>query len=77
LIGSVLKIKPNRSPALVSSDRWPYSIFYCRQYLRDIEVTLGANSSKYYAMGLRQSVRRTTLADANETFAQNVGLIKR
>ena len=35
--------------------------------LRDIEVTLGANSSKLYAMGLRHSVRRATLADANES----------
>jgi len=38
-----------------------------RESLRDIEVTLGANSSKLYAMGLRHSVRRATLADANES----------
>jgi hypothetical protein len=38
-----------------------------RESLRDIEVTLGANSSKLYAMGLRHSVRRSTLADANES----------
>lgn len=37
-----------------------------RESLRDIEVTLGAKSSKLYAMGLRHSVRRATLADANE-----------
>ncbi len=37
-----------------------------RESLRDIEVTLGANSSKLYAMGLRHLVRRSTLADANE-----------
>ena len=35
--------------------------------LRDIEVTLGANANKLYAMGLRHSVHRSTLADANES----------
>jgi hypothetical protein len=38
-----------------------------RESLRDIEVTLGANTSKRYAMGLRHTVHRTTLADANES----------
>ena len=38
-----------------------------RESLRDIEVTLAANASKLYAMGLRHSVHRTTLADANES----------
>jgi hypothetical protein len=37
-----------------------------RESLRDIEVTLGANADKLYAMGLRHSVHRSTLADANE-----------
>jgi hypothetical protein len=37
-----------------------------RESLRDIEVTLGANASKLYAMGLRHSIHRSTLADANE-----------
>jgi hypothetical protein len=37
-----------------------------RESLRDIEVTLGANSSKLYAMGLRHAIRRSTLADAND-----------
>ena len=37
-----------------------------RESLRDIEVTLGANSSKLYAMGLRHAVHRSTLADAND-----------
>ena len=37
-----------------------------RESLRDIEATLGANPNKLYAMGLRQAVRRSTLADANE-----------
>ena len=38
-----------------------------RESLRDIEVTLGANAGKLYAMGLRHSVHRSTLADANES----------
>jgi hypothetical protein len=37
-----------------------------RESLRDIEATLGANAGKLYGMGLRQAVRRPTLADANE-----------
>src|SRR5262249_26435310 len=37
-----------------------------RESLRDIEVSLGNNASKLYAMGLRHAVRRSTLADANE-----------
>jgi Domain of unknown function (DUF4372)/Transposase DDE domain len=38
-----------------------------RESLRDIETTLGANASKLYGMGMRHAVRRSTLADANET----------
>lgn len=38
-----------------------------RESLRGIEATLGANSSKLYGMGLRSAVRRSTLADANES----------
>ena len=37
-----------------------------RENLRDIEACLGANRSRLYAMGFRQPVRRSTLADANE-----------
>ena len=37
-----------------------------RESLRDIEVTLGANAGKLYAMGLRHAIHRSTLADANE-----------
>ena len=37
-----------------------------RESLRDIEVTLGANANKLYAMGLRNAIHRSTLADANE-----------
>lgn len=38
-----------------------------RESLRDIEVTLSANATKLYAMGLRHTVHRSTLADANES----------
>ncbi len=38
-----------------------------RESLRDIEVTLSANATKLYAMGLRHKVHRSTLADANES----------
>ena len=38
-----------------------------RESLRDIEVTLGANANKLYSMGLRHSVHRSTLADANDS----------
>ena len=31
-----------------------------RESLRDIEVTLGANANKLYAMGLRHTVHRST-----------------
>ena len=37
-----------------------------RESLRDIEVCLSANAGKLYHMGLRTTVRRSTLADANE-----------
>ena len=43
-----------------------YAQLTWRESLRDIEATLGANASKLYGMGLRQAVRRSTLADANE-----------
>jgi hypothetical protein len=38
-----------------------------RESLRDIEVTLSANTAKLYAMGFRAAVKRSTLADANES----------
>jgi hypothetical protein len=37
-----------------------------RESLRDIETCLTVQASKLYGMGLRQPVRRSTLADANE-----------
>src|SRR5215831_14375406 len=38
-----------------------------RESLRDIETCLSAQSAKLYHMGFRNPVRRSTLADANET----------
>jgi hypothetical protein len=38
-----------------------------RESLRDIEVTLAANQNRLYAIGLRHEIRRSTLADANES----------
>ena len=38
-----------------------------RESLRDIEATLSANATKLYAMGFRWAVKRSTLADANES----------
>lgn len=43
-----------------------YAQLTWRESLRDVEATLGANAAKLYGMGLRQAVRRSTLADANE-----------
>ena len=37
-----------------------------RESLRDIEACLSANQTKLYGMGFRASVRRSTLAEANE-----------
>ena len=37
-----------------------------RESLRDIEVCLSAQAAKLYHMGLRQEIKRSTLADANE-----------
>ena len=38
-----------------------------RESLRDIEACLSAQAAKLYHMGLRHEVKRSTLADANET----------
>ena len=38
-----------------------------RESLRDIEVTLGANSSKLYSMEFRHTVHRSTLADSKDS----------
>ena len=58
-----------RASALPSTDRFrimAYAQITWRESLRDIEATLGVNSTKLHAMGLRQAVRRSKLADANE-----------
>jgi hypothetical protein len=39
----------------------------CRESLRDIEACLSAQPAKLYHMGFRGPIRRSTLADANET----------
>lgn len=38
-----------------------------RESLRDIEVCLSAQEAKLYHMGFREPIRRSTLADANES----------
>src|ERR1700687_4160918 len=38
-----------------------------RESLRDIEICLSAQTAKLYHMGLREPIRRSTLADANES----------
>ena len=38
-----------------------------RESLRDIEVSLSVQASKLYHMGFREPIRRSTLADANES----------
>ena len=38
-----------------------------RESLRDIEVCLSANPAKLYGMGFRAAIKRSTLADANES----------
>src|SRR4029077_11059645 len=38
-----------------------------RESLRDIEVSLAAHRKQLYHSGFRSSVKRSTLADANET----------
>jgi hypothetical protein len=38
-----------------------------RESLRDIEVCLSAQTAKLYHMGFLQEIKRSTLADANES----------
>ena len=57
-----------RVSALPSTEHFrimTYAQLTWRESLRDVEATLGANPTKLYAMGLRQAVRRATMADAN------------
>src|ERR1700682_1658864 len=55
-----------RSSAPISSAAWRLQLTY-RESLRDIETCLAAQSGKLHHIGLDQPVRRSTLADANET----------
>ena len=55
---------------LTCSDQFRFIAFAqltWRESLRDIEVTLGANQYKLYAIGFRHCVHRLTLADGNES----------
>ena len=69
-----------RTVARFGGDRWVKSFscqeqlramafaqLTCRESLRDIEICLSAQAAKLYHMGFREPVRRSTLADANET----------
>jgi hypothetical protein len=38
-----------------------------RESLHDIEACLSAQAAKLYHMGFRQEIKRSTLADANES----------
>ena len=42
-----------------------------RESLRDIEVTLGANTNKLYAMGLRNMMHRSTLGAAQRALCHS------
>jgi len=58
-----------RVSALLSTEHFrimAYAQLTWRESLRDIEVTLAAHATKLYGMGLRQTARRSTLANANE-----------
>jgi hypothetical protein len=50
-----------------SFEPWPFAQLTWRESLRDIEASLSANAGKLYAMGFRSAVKRSTLADANES----------
>ena len=56
--------------SLVCTEQFRLMVFaqltYCES-LRDIEVCLSAQAAKLYHMGLRKEIKRSTLADANET----------
>jgi hypothetical protein len=59
----------HRVRALSCADQFrcmAFAQFTYRESLRDIETCLSAQSTKLYHMGFRQSVSRSTLADANE-----------
>jgi hypothetical protein len=55
-----------RLPCAVQYQVMAFAQLTYRESLRDIEACLSAQSAKLYHMGLREPVRRSTLADANE-----------
>jgi hypothetical protein len=67
----VARYDGNRSvrkmPCAVQYQVMAFAQLTYRESLRDIEVCLSAQSAKLYHMGFREPVRRSTLADANET----------
>ncbi len=61
--------RDHRARALSCAEQYRAMAFAQRTYresLRDVETCLSAHATKLYLMGLRQTVRRSTLADANE-----------
>ena len=56
-----------RLPCAVQYQIMAFAQLTYRESLRDIEASLSAQAAKLYHMGLREPVRRSTLADANET----------
>jgi Transposase DDE domain/Domain of unknown function (DUF4372) len=56
-----------RLPCAVQYQVMAFAQLTYRESLRDIEASLSAQAAKLYHMGFREPVRRSTLADANET----------
>jgi len=68
--GGALQWRPPRADAHVRGTISRHGIRptdFSGEFARDIETCLSAQSSKLYHMGFRNPVRRSTLADANET----------
>jgi len=60
----------HRVRTLTCAEQYRFLVFAqltYRESLRDIETCLSAQTAKLYHMGFREPVRRSTLADANET----------
>ena len=64
-----LRWQPRRADAVLrrTKQAMAFAQLTHRESLRDIEACLSAQSAKLYHMGFREPVRRSTLADANET----------
>jgi len=52
---------------LMNAGKTLFAQLTCRESLRATETRLSVPASKRYHIGFRQPVRRSTLADANET----------